>query len=77
MTEYKTFVNIYREATGLWTASLFSDGKEIDALGGSYPKSNSVAHDAAKKWGRKTEVVLTYIKLFPDWNVSITDDDAE
>jgi len=59
-----SFINVYQDERGLWTASLCKDSKELKNIGGAYPKSNSARLDAQYKWGRDYEVKISYGPLF-------------
>jgi hypothetical protein len=63
MINSNALINVYMNSVGLWTASLFEEGVEIDTLGGSYPKSNNAVSDSSRKWGRDVRVSITYSKL--------------
>jgi|7_EtaG_2_1085326.scaffolds.fasta_scaffold09118_7 hypothetical protein len=59
-----SFINVYQNRRGLWTASLCKGNKELKNIGGSYPKSNSAKLDAQYKWGRDLEVKVSYGPMF-------------
>ena len=59
-----SFINVYQDNRGLWTASLCSGRREIENLGGSYPKSRSARLDGELKWGRGLVVKLSYRPMF-------------
>jgi len=59
-----SFINVYQDERGLWSASLCRGSKELENIGGSYPKSRSATLDAQYKWGRDFEVRLSYSPMF-------------
>jgi len=59
-----SFINVYQDERGLWTASLCKDSRELKNIRGAYPKSNSAKLDAQYKWGRGHEVKISYGPLF-------------
>ena len=58
------FINVYMDKRGLWTASLCKAMKEIDNIGGSYPKAINATRDAQIKWGRSYDVRTSYTPMF-------------
>ena len=58
------FINVYMDRRGLWAASLCKDTKELDNLGGSYPKAINASRDAQSKWGRNLEIKTSYSPMF-------------
>ena len=58
------FVNVYMDKRGLWTASLCKAMKEIENIGGSYPKAVNATRDAQMKWGRSYAVKTSYTPMF-------------
>ena len=58
------YINVYMDRRGLWSASLCKDTREIENIGGSYPKSINATRDAETKWGRSYEVKTSYTPMF-------------
>ena len=58
------YINVFLDNRGLWSASLCKDNKELESIGGSYPKSRSATLDAQYKWGRDFEVKVSYSPMF-------------
>ena len=58
------FINVYMDKRGLWSASLCKDAKELENIGGSYPKAINATRDAQTKWGRSYEVKTSYTPMF-------------
>ena len=70
-----SFINVYQDERGLWTASLcrgnkeLVNNKEVENIGGSYPKANSAKLDAQYKWGRDFEVKVSWGPMFISDNI--------
>ena len=58
------FINVFMDNRGLWSASLCKDAKELDNIGGSYPKAINATRDAQQRWGRDLEVKTSYTPMF-------------
>ena len=58
------FINVYMDKRGLWTASLCKAMKEVENIGGSYPKAVNATRDAQMKWGRFYEIKTSYTPMF-------------
>lgn len=59
-----SFINVYQDKRGLWTASLCKGSRELGNLGGSYSKAGSARFDGSLKWGRGLEVKVSYNPMF-------------
>tara|TARA_Y100000034_G_C6796549_1_gene357039 strand:- start:83 stop:436 length:354 start_codon:yes stop_codon:yes gene_type:complete len=59
-----SFINVYQDERGLWSASLCNGSKEAANIGGSYPKSGSAKIDGQNTWGRDIEVKMSRNPMF-------------
>ena len=59
-----SFINIYQDERGLWSASLCNGSREVANIGGSYPKAGSAKIDGQNTWGRDIEVKISRNPMF-------------
>tara|TARA_R110002020_G_scaffold50716_7_gene143215 strand:+ start:7793 stop:8146 length:354 start_codon:yes stop_codon:yes gene_type:complete len=59
-----SFINVYQNKKGLWSASLCKRLKEIENIGGAYPNARSAKLDGQSKWGRSLDIKVSYSPMF-------------